>query len=59
MIELLTSDPAIFLATACGLVATALVIVRDARAQRSMVAEQPTVALVVDQREPDGMELAA
>ncbi len=34
MVELLTSDPAILLFSSVGLVATAISIVRDARAQR-------------------------
>lgn len=59
MIELLTSDPAILLVTATGLVVTAVSIVRDTRAQRAIVAQQTPLTVVADMREPEPMELAA
>ena len=59
MIELLTSDPAIFLVTATGLVVTAVSIVRDTRAQRAIVAQQAPLTVIADVRAPDPMELAA
>ena len=58
MIDLLTSDPAILFVTATGLVVTAMSIVRDARAQRAIAAQEAALT-VVDVREPEPMELAA
>ena len=59
MIELLTSDPAILVVTATGLVATAFSIVRDTRAQRAIAARQAPLTVVAEISEPDPMELAA
>ena len=61
MIEFLTSDTAIFLATGIALALTSVTILRDARTQRA-IEERETVlaaALVAEVREPDPMELAA
>ena len=57
MIDLLTSDPAILLVTATGLVVTALSIVRDTRAQRISAAQEASLDVVAEAAEP--MELAA
>ena len=62
MIEFLTSDPAIFLATGLALALTTVTILRDTRAQRALEAEDVVLAVampVAEVREPDPMELAA
>ena len=59
MIEFLTSDSAIFLATGVALAVTSLTIVRDARAQRAMEEQVTVLAAATEIREPEPMELAA
>ncbi len=50
MIEILTSDPAILLLSGLGLVATALSIVKDTRAQRARPGVE-SFPMVVELRE--------
>jgi hypothetical protein len=60
MIEFLTSDSAIFLATGLALTLTTLTIVRDTRNQHAIEAQEPVLAATAtDFHEPDQMELAA
>ena len=62
MIEFLTSDPAIFLATGLALALTTVTILRDTRAQRALEAKDIVLAVampIADMREPDPMDVAA
>jgi hypothetical protein len=50
VIDLLTSDPAILVMSAVGLAATAVSILRDARAQRARAGQVEELPLAVDKK---------